>query len=192
MRSPPSLPSATRIRLHSRPCAHGLHEPQGTYQHGIRADFGPYAAHLVPAQLGHRVPASTANFQLFFKDFGQATSGSGNHCPEHLCHLRRSSCQGLHSERRGAVSGRHGPQVFNACGLFVVYMVLIKWNSASFCSSVKVLHFANSARCSSVISAGPFPSEKNCAKVIPNALHTASKVGSVGALFLLNIFVTVE
>lgn len=27
---------------------------------------------------------------------------------------------------------------------------------------------------------------------IPNALHTASKVGSVGALFLLNIFVTVE
>ncbi len=31
--------------------------------------FGPYAAHLVPAQLGHRVPASTANFQLFFKDF---------------------------------------------------------------------------------------------------------------------------
>ena len=34
--------------------------------------------------------------------------------------------------------------------------------------------------------------KKNCDKVIPNAPHTASKVGSVGALFLLNIFVTVE
>lgn len=39
---------------------------------------------------------------------------------------------------------------------------------------------------------GLFPSVKNCAKVIPNALQTASKVGSVGALFRLNIFVTVE
>lgn len=28
--------------------------------------------------------------------------------------------------------------------------------------------------------------------MIPNAPHTASRVGSVGALFLLNIFVTVE
>ncbi len=30
------------------------------------------------------------------------------------------------------------------------------------------------------------------AKVIPKALHTAFKVGSVGTLLLLNIFVTVE
>lgn len=44
----------------------------------------------------------------------------------------------------------------------------------------------------SVSSDRSFPSAKNCAKVIPNALHIASKVGSVGALFLLNIFVTVE
>ena len=60
---------------------------------------------------------------------------------------------------------KNGPQVFNACGLFVVYMVLIKWNSASFCSSVKVLHFANSARCSSVISAGPFPPRRIALKL---------------------------
>lgn len=39
---------------------------------------------------------------------------------------------------------------------------------------------------------GSSPSAKNCAKVMPNALQTASRVGSVGALFLLNIFVTVE
>ena len=39
---------------------------------------------------------------------------------------------------------------------------------------------------------GSTSSAKNCAKVMPNALHTASKVGSVGALFRLNIFVTVE
>ena len=79
-----------------------------------------------------------------------------------------------------------------ACGLFVVHMVSISASRAFFCSSFKVLHFENRVRCSSVNSAGPFPSEKNCDKVIPNALHTASKVGSVGALFLLNIFVTVE
>ena len=46
--------------------------------------------------------------------------------------------------------------------------------------------------CSSVSCAGSTSSAKNCAKLMPNALHTASRVGSVGALFLLNIFVTVE
>ena len=71
-------------------------------------------------------------------------------------------------------------------------MVLIRASRAFFCSSFKVLHFENRVRCSSVNSAGPFPSEKNCDKAIPNALHTASKAGSAGAFFLLNIFVTVE
>ena len=79
-----------------------------------------------------------------------------------------------------------------ACGLFVVHMALIRASRAFFCSSFSVLHFENKVRCSSVNSAGPFPSEKNCDRVIPNAPHTASKVGNVGALFLLNICVTVE
>ena len=62
---------------------------------------------------------------------------------------------------------------------------------AVWAGNLQVLHFANKMCCSSVNS-GLFPSVKNCAKVIPNALQTASKVGSVGALFRLNIFVTVE
>lgn len=52
-------------------------------------------------------------------------------------------------------------------------------------------HFENSNLCSPVKKSSS-PSKKNCAKVIANALHTASEVGGVGALFLLNIFVTVE
>ena len=59
------------------------------------------------------------------------------------------------------------------------------------CRSDRELHFAYNICCSSVSSRG-LPSAKNCARVIPNAAHTASKVGNVGALFLLNIFVTVE
>lgn len=61
-----------------------------------------------------------------------------------------------------------------------------------FCSLFSVLYFENKVHCSSVNSAGPFPSEKNCDKVIPNALHTVSKVGNADTLFLLNIFVTVK
>ena len=71
-------------------------------------------------------------------------------------------------------------------------MALIRAGRAFFCSSFKVLLFENKVCCSSVNSVGPFPSEKNYDRVIPNAPHTASKVGNVGALFLLNIFVTVE
>lgn len=74
---------------------------------------------------------------------------------------------------------------------FLTSQVSISASRACFCSSFKVLHFVNKMRCSSV-SSGVLPSVKNCAKVIPKALQTASKVGSVGALFLLNIFVTVE
>ena len=79
-----------------------------------------------------------------------------------------------------------------ACGLFVVHMVSISASRAFFCSSFKVLLFENKVRCSSVNSVGPFPSEKNYDRVIPNAPHTASKVGTVGALFLLDRCVTVE
>lgn len=71
-------------------------------------------------------------------------------------------------------------------------MVSISFRRASFCFSDSVLHLANRARCSSVISAALLPSEKNWDRVMPNAAHTASKVGRVGALFRLNIFVTVE
>ena len=60
---------------------------------------------------------------------------------------------------------------------------------ASFWPSFRVLHAANKVRCSSVNSAGVFPSEKNCDKVIPNARHTASRVGMVGALLRLKRFV---
>lgn len=72
------------------------------------------------------------------------------------------------------------------------YIVFISSSRRRFCSSVKVLHLENRSRCSSVNCIGSSPSEKNCDKVIPNARHTASRVGSVGALFRLNILVTVE
>lgn len=72
------------------------------------------------------------------------------------------------------------------------YIVFIRPSRSCFCSSDSVLHFEKSNCCSSVKAFGSLSSEKNCAKVIPNTLQTASKVGSVGALFLLNIFVTVE
>ena len=71
------------------------------------------------------------------------------------------------------------------------YIVFIRSRRSRFCSSVRVLHVEKSTCCSSVICDSSF-SVKNCVSVIPKAWHTASKVGSVGALFLLNIFVTVE
>lgn len=71
------------------------------------------------------------------------------------------------------------------------YIVSISSSRRFLCLSDREVHLANSVCCSLVSSRG-FPSAKNCAKVIPKAVHTASKVGSVGALFLLNIFVTVE
>lgn len=60
---------------------------------------------------------------------------------------------------------------------FSGYMRFINRSRASFWSSFRVLHAANRVRCSSVSSAGIFPPEKNCDKVIPNAWHTASRVG---------------
>lgn len=60
-----------------------------------------------------------------------------------------------------------------------------------FCSSVSVLHLENKACCSSVRMDSP-SAEKNWARVIPIAWHTASNVGIVGALLRLNIFVMVE
>ena len=72
------------------------------------------------------------------------------------------------------------------------HIVSMRSSRRFFCRSVRELHLAKRVRCSSVSWAGSTSSAKNCAKVIPNALHTASRVGSVGALFLLNIFVTVE
>ena len=79
-----------------------------------------------------------------------------------------------------------------ACGLFLVYMRFMRRSRASFWPSFRVLHAANKVRCFSVSSAGVFPSEKNCDKVIPNARHTASRVGMVGALFRLKRLVIVE
>lgn len=72
------------------------------------------------------------------------------------------------------------------------HIVSMRSSRRFFCRSVRELHLAKRVRCSSVSWAGSTSSAKNCAKVMPNALHTASKVGSVGALFRLNIFVTVE
>lgn len=72
------------------------------------------------------------------------------------------------------------------------HIVFIRSSKRLFWRSVSELHLAKSVRCSSVSCAGSTSSAKNCAKLMPNALHTASRVGSVGALFLLNIFVTVE
>ena len=69
------------------------------------------------------------------------------------------------------------------------HIVFIRSSRSLFCSSVSGLHLENRMRCSSVSCAGSSPSAKNWAKVMPNALQTDSKVGSVGALFLLNIFV---
>ena len=77
------------------------------------------------------------------------------------------------------------------CGSDVLQIASISSRRICFCLSVRVLHFEKSFCCSSV-NRDSSPSAKNWASVMPNALHTASKVGSVGALFLLNIFVTVE
>ena len=57
-----------------------------------------------------------------------------------------------------------------------MHVVFIRSSRSRFCSSVSVLHVENSFCCSSVIGDSP-SSVKNCANVIPNALHTASKVG---------------
>lgn len=73
-----------------------------------------------------------------------------------------------------------------------IYIISISSNNTRFCSSERVAHFANNARCSSVNSIGSFPSEKNCARVIPNALQIASNVYSVGTLFLLNKLLIVD
>ena len=73
-----------------------------------------------------------------------------------------------------------------------IYIISISSNNTRFCFSERVAHFANNARCSSVNSIGSFPSEKNCARVIPNALQIASNVYSVGTLFLLNKLLIVD
>src|SRR5699024_7924204 len=77
------------------------------------------------------------------------------------------------------------------CESDVLQIASISSRRICFCLSVRVLHFEKSFCCSSV-NRDSSPSAKNWASVMPNALHTASEVGSVGALFLLNIFVTVE
>lgn len=71
-------------------------------------------------------------------------------------------------------------------------MVFIKSSNIFFCSSDRVLHFVNSALCSSVNELSVSPTEKNCTSVIPNAPHIASNVENVGALFRLNILVIVD
>ena len=90
------------------------------------------------------------------------------------------------------VIGTKRKHIIPCCGSDVLYIVFIRSRRSFFCSSDRELHLEKSFRCSSVSEFGSFPSEKNCARVIPKALQTASKVGSVGALFLLNMFVTVE
>ena len=95
----------------------------------------------------------------------------------------------------GIAAKKQSPQVLGiarACGPFLVYMRFMRRSRASFWPSFRVLHAANKVRCSSVSSAGVFPSEKNCDKVIPNARHTASRVGMVGALLRLKRFVMVD
>ena len=81
-----------------------------------------------------------------------------------------------------------------ACGFLFVYHFMVPRNSNNrdFCFGLNKLHVAKISRCSSVRITASSPSAKNCDRVIPNALHIASKVGIVGALFLLNIFDTVE
>lgn len=95
-------------------------------------------------------------------------------------------------KREGHRGARGGWRDSRACGLFLIYMRFMSRSRASFWSSFKVLHAAKRVRCSSVNSAGVFPSEKNCDKVIPNARHTASRVGMVGALLRLKRFVMVD
>lgn len=53
--------------------------------------------------------------------------------------------------------------------------VLIICQSAVFCSGVSTVHLSKSSRSSGVISIIS-PSAKNCAMVMPNALHNASNV----------------
>ena len=57
---------------------------------------------------------------------------------------------------------------------------------------MRVLHFEINVACSAVSAAGSVPSEKNCDSVISRAAQIASKLGNVGALFRLNIFVIVD
>ncbi len=76
------------------------------------------------------------------------------------------------------------PQLGIQCAFYIVFM---RSSNNRFCSSVKELHLENNSCCSGVSAFGSSPSKKNCAKVIPKALQTASKTGSVGTLFLRHI-----
>ena len=73
-----------------------------------------------------------------------------------------------------------------------LYITPINSNNTFLCSALNCFHLEISSFSSSVNSIRFPSSQKNWDNVIWNALHIASNVGKVGALFRLNIFATVE
>src|SRR5699024_5413497 len=77
------------------------------------------------------------------------------------------------------------------CESVVLQIASISSRRICFCLSVRVLLFEKSF-CFSSVNRDSSPSAQNCASVMPNSLHTASKFCSVGVLSLLIIIATVE